>query len=128
MIYTVNKKRPINLDLSTFKYPPMAIASILHRISGLVLFLLLPLMLYFLHRSLGGAEAFANLQLTLASPYSKVLLWAFASALIYHLLAGIRHLLMDMDIGEHLEQARRSAVLVIALSVILIILLGVWIW
>ncbi|MDP1602141.1 MAG: succinate dehydrogenase, cytochrome b556 subunit [Legionella sp.] len=124
----MNKKRPINLDLSTLKYPAMAIASILHRISGLVLFLLLPLMLYFLHLSLGGADAFANLQVTLASPYSKLLLWAFVAALIYHVIAGIRHLLMDLGFGEHLEEGRRSAVFVIALSIILTLLLGVWIW
>lgn len=124
----MNKKRPVNLDLGTLKFPVMSIASILHRISGLVLFLLLPMMLYFLKLSLDSLQSFADLQIMLASPWLKVLLWAFATALIYHLLAGIRHLLMDIGIGEHLEQGRKSAVFVIGCSVILTILLGIWIW
>lgn len=124
----MNKKRPVNLDLGTLKFPVMSIASILHRISGLVLFLLLPMMLYFLKLSLDSLQSFADLQIMLANPWLKVLLWAFATALIYHLLAGIRHLLMDMGIGEHLEQGRKSATFVIGCSVILTILLGIWIW
>lgn len=128
MRYTVNKKRPVNLDLGTLKFPAMAIASILHRISGLVLFLLLPLLVYFLHLSLDGANSFDNLQVMLSYPINKLLLWGFLAALIYHLLAGMRHLLMDMGIGEHLESARRSAIGVIGSAIILTILLGIWLW
>lgn len=124
----MNQKRPVNLDLGTMKFPPMAIASILHRISGLVLFLLMPLMLYFLGMSLHSNESFIELQRMLASSYFKLLLWAFGAALIYHLLAGIRHLIMDLGYGDELNAGRRSAVFVIALAVILIIFLGIWIW
>lgn len=125
---TVNQKRPVNLDLGTMKFPAMAIASILHRISGLVLFLLLPLILYFLALSLNSAESFAKVHTLLESPYYKLLLWAFSAALIYHLLAGIRHLVMDMGFGEEVSAGRHSAVSVIALTVILTIFLGIWIW
>lgn len=124
----MNKKRPVNLDLGTLKFPAMAIASILHRISGMVLFLLLPLLLYFLYLSLDNEESYTNLQGILQSPYNKFLLWVFIAALIYHLLAGIRHLLMDVGIGEHLEEGRRSAIFVIGCSVVLTILAGIWIW
>lgn len=124
----MNKKRPVNLDLGTLKFPVMAIASILHRISGMVLFLLLPLMLYFLQLSLPSPQSFADLQVLLASPLIKILLWGFCSALIYHLLAGIRHLLMDLGLGEHLPAGRNSAAVMIGCSVILIIFLGLWIW
>ncbi|KTD46761.1 succinate dehydrogenase, cytochrome b556 subunit [Legionella rubrilucens] len=124
----MNKKRPVNLDLRTLKFPPMAIASILHRVSGMVLFLLLPIMMYFLDLSLRNAGTFNNLQATLAHPLCKLTLWAFLAAWTYHLLAGIRHMLMDLGWGEHLESGRRSAVLVIILSVIFSLLLGVWIW
>lgn len=124
----MNQKRPVNLDLATMKYPAMAIASILHRISGLVLFLLLPFMLYCLALSLRNIESFAHLQTLIANPYCKILLWAFSAALIYHLLAGIRHLLMDMGFGEHLERARHTAIAVIILAIILTIFLGIWIW
>ena len=124
----MNKKRPVNLDLGTLKFPAMAIASILHRISGLVLFLLLPLMLYFLKLSLDGAASYADLQGTLSNPFIKIVLWAFSAALIYHVLAGIRHLLMDCGVGEHLGESRKSAIFVIGCSVILTIFLGIWIW
>ena len=121
-------KRPVNLDLGSFKYPPMAIASILHRISGLVLFLLMPLMLYFLSMSLRSAESFDQLQLMLTRCSYKFMLWAFSTALIYHLLAGIRHMLMDIGIGEQLNVGRRSAIIVMILAFILTIFLGIWLW
>jgi succinate dehydrogenase / fumarate reductase cytochrome b subunit len=124
----VNKKRPINLDLMSMKFPPMAIASILHRISGIVLFLLLPLMLYLLQHSLHSAESFTKTHLLLAHPLYQLMLWAFGSALIYHVLAGIRHLVMDAGWGEHLPLGKYTALLVIVLSVILILVLGMWIW
>jgi succinate dehydrogenase / fumarate reductase cytochrome b subunit len=125
---TVNHQRPVNLDLSTLKFPPMAIASILHRISGMALFLLLPLMMFFLSRSLQSPESFAALQVQLTSPYCKGLLWAFSTALIYHILAGFRHMIMDIGFGEQLATARRSAIALIALAILLTLCLGVWIW
>ncbi len=64
----------------------------------------------------------------LGSPWSKLTLWAFSSALIYHILAGFRHMIMDAGFGEELVAARRSAVTLIGLGVVLTILLGVWIW
>lgn len=123
----MNQKRPMNLALGSMKYPPMAIASILHRISGLVLFLLMPIMLYFLSLSLGSQTTFEELQRRLLHPCHKALLWAFSTAFIYHIFAGIRHLLMDMGIGEHLETGRRSALVVIVLAIIAAIFLGIWI-
>ena len=124
----MNHKRPVNLNLATMKYPSMAIASILHRISGLVLFILMPVMLYFLSKSLVSAESYEQLQISLNRTCCKWLLWAFSSALIYHVLAGIRHMIMDFGLGEHLAAARRSANLVIILAIILAIFLGIWIW
>jgi succinate dehydrogenase / fumarate reductase, cytochrome b subunit len=124
----VNKKRPVNLDLGSLKYPPMAIVSILHRVSGVVLFLLLPVMLFILGQSLQSEVTFLHLKDVLAHPCYKVVMWGFGAALIYHVIAGIRHLMMDIGFGEHLNAGRRSAVLVIVLAVILAIFLGIWIW
>ncbi|WP_028388221.1 succinate dehydrogenase, cytochrome b556 subunit [Legionella fairfieldensis] len=124
----MNQKRPVNLDLGTMKFPAMAIASILHRISGLFLFLLLPFMLYLLSRSLNSPESFATLYLQLASPYYKFLVWIFSASLVYHLLAGIRHMVMDLGFGESLKAGRYSAIIVIFLAVVLTIFLGIWIW
>lgn len=124
----VNKKRPVNLDLGSLKYPPMAIASLLHRISGIALFLLLPVMLFILGKSLQSEEIFAQTQTMLTNPYYKLVLWAFSAAMVYHILAGIRHIVMDIGFGEHLEASRLTAILVIVLAAILTIILGIWIW
>lgn len=124
----MNKKRPINLDLSSLSFPPMAIASILHRISGILLFILLPIMLFILGQSLQSEESFAQIKIMLTNPFYKLVVWAFGASLIYHVLAGIRHILMDMGFGEHLAAGRRTAVLVIVLAVISTIFLGIWIW
>lgn len=125
---TVNHQRPVNLDLASLKFPPMAIASILHRISGLVLLLLLPFMLYFLNVSLQSPASFQHLKTLLTIPCYKLILLAFSAAWIYHLLAGFRHMFMDIGFGEHLQTARRSAIAVIVLATLLSIFMGVWIW
>lgn len=126
--FIVNKNRPINLDLTSMKFPPMAIASVLHRISGVVLFLLLPLMIWFLSLSLQSETSFAELKEMLTYPGYKLVLWAFSAAMVYHILAGIRHMIMDLGLGEHLIAGRRTAILVIVLAVISTIFLGIWIW
>jgi succinate dehydrogenase / fumarate reductase cytochrome b subunit len=124
----MTKKRPVNLDLRTIKFPLPAIASILHRISGFILFFFIPLFLWALSKSLGSAQGFDDVSHFLGNPILKFIVWAFLAALIYHLLAGIRHLFMDIGIGENLAGARRGVFLVFGLSVILIVLLGWWLW
>jgi len=124
----VNQKRPVNLDLTTMKFPAMAIASILHRLSGIALFLLMPFVLCVFSLSLKDEVSFFKAQQYLANPYAKLLFWLFAASLIYHLLAGIRHLIMDLGFGEEVKTSRLTAILVIGLSVILAIFLGIWIW
>lgn len=124
----MNKKRPVNLDLGSLKFPPMAIVSILHRISGVILFVFLPVLIFLLGISLRSEESFAQMKIMLTQPFYQLVLWAFSAALIFHLLAGFRHVLMDMGFGEHLCAGRRSAILVIALAVISTIILGIWIW
>ena len=86
--------------------------------------ILLGLMAY----SLKSAADFASVQNCLASVPMKLLLWAVLAAVIYHLVAGIKHLIMDMGIGETLEGGKRGAMLVVVFSVIGILLVGVWIW
>jgi succinate dehydrogenase / fumarate reductase cytochrome b subunit len=123
----LNKKRPVNLDLTTIKFPPAAISSILHRVSGVLVFLFIPLLLWLLHLSL-DRQGFSDIQTVLASPFTKLLLWITLSGLLYHLIAGIRHLLMDMHIADGKESGNQSARIVIILSLILIVLMGGWLW
>lgn len=124
----MNQKRPVNLDLTTLHFPIMAITSILHRISGIGIFLLLPYMMYFLHQSLGSPETFLDLQYVLQHPINKLILWLFSSALAYHAMAGIRHMIGDLGYGETVLVAKKTAYVLLGLTVITTIALGVWIW
>lgn len=106
----------------------MAILSILHRLSGVLLAGLIPLILFVLSVSLHSEASFKNLQAYLASPICKFFVWGALSALIYHLLAGIRHMIMDMGYGEDVATARKSSWFLFALAAIVIAALGAWIW
>lgn len=120
--------RPVNLNLFTIKFPVPAIVSILHRLSGLLLVLAIPLLVWMLQQSLASTATFTQLQQCLTTPFGKITVWILLSALIYHLFAGTRHLLLDMGIGESLQGGRCIAWTTISLSVIAIILLGYWLW
>ena len=123
----MNDKRPVNLDLSTIKFPVTAIASITHRVTGVAIFLALPILLWMLDRSLASPESFADLKELMTSPLVKLVVWAILAVLLYHLVAGIRHLVMDAGVGESLKGGRRGAKLVFIISVVLILLVGGWI-
>lgn len=120
--------RPVNLDLTKFHFPLPAITSILHRITGVVLFAGTAVLLWLLAESLSSETGFERVQQWLSAPLFKVVLWGILSGLLYHLIAGIRHLLMDAGIGETLQGGRTGALLVVILSVISIVLAGVWVW
>ncbi|WP_177412174.1 succinate dehydrogenase, cytochrome b556 subunit [Pseudomonas cavernae] len=124
----VNSQRPVNLDLRTIKLPVTAYTSILHRISGVILFLGIAVLLFALDKSLASEEGFEQVKACLASPLAKLVIWGLLSALLYHLVAGIRHLIMDMGIGETLEGGKLGSQIVLAVSAVLIVLAGVWVW
>ena len=125
---TVKKQRPKNLNLFTIRQPLPAIVSILHRISGIFLFLLLPVLLWWLYLSLASPQSFNDLRQTLSTPWIKFILWFYLSAFFYHMAAGIRHLLVDISIGDSLKAGRLLAVLTLLIAALLIILTGVWLW
>ncbi|EDX90749.1 succinate dehydrogenase, cytochrome b556 subunit [Alcanivorax sp. DG881] len=89
----------------------------------------LPILLWMLDRSLASPESFADLkELMMTSLLVKLVVWGILSVLLYHLVAGIRHLIMDTGVGESLEGGRRGAKLAFIISAVLILLVGVWIW
>lgn len=120
--------RPKNLNLFAIKWPLAAITSITHRISGIFIFIGVALLLYFLELSLESVEGFGRVVELLGSPLVKLLLWAVVAGLLYHLIAGIKHLLMDFGIGETKEGSLRGAQLTILFSALAIAASGVWIW
>jgi len=124
----VNNKRPVNLDLTQFSFPLPALTSIVHRITGVGLFVGVAILMYALELSLSSEEGFNSVKECLDGVLAKLVIWALVSALLYHLVAGIKHLLMDFGIGETLEGGVLGAKATIAVSVVLIVLAGVWIW
>ena len=125
---TIKPDRPVNLDLTTFRFPPAAIASILHRISGVILFLFIPFSLWILQQSLASPEDFDTVREYFAIFWIKLLIWAVFSGFFYHLIAGIRHLLMDSGVGEEKSSGQLSGKIVIGVGLVLSILIGVWLW
>ncbi len=128
MVPTVKDNRPVNLDIGTMRLPITAWASISHRASGVFLFAGMAVLIWALDASLSGPEGFASVQDALASPLAKLVVWAIVAGLIYHSLAGLKHLVADFGVGETMEGGILGARIVIALSVVLILLAGVWIW
>ncbi|MCE3237772.1 MAG: sdhC [Gammaproteobacteria bacterium] len=124
----MRKKRPINLNLLTIRFPLPAIVSILHRISGVFLFLLIPFMLWGLHLSLASPQDFDDLHSFLSSLPMKFMIWVSLSAFTYHFMAGIRHLFMDIHLGEELKSGRFSAKLTLIFSIVIIFFIGIWLW
>jgi succinate dehydrogenase / fumarate reductase cytochrome b subunit len=125
---TMDKLQFKNFNLFTFQYPLTAITSILHRLSGIFVFLFVPFILWLFDVSVGTVEGFEHIQLLLTNVAMKFIIWLILVALGYHLLAGIRHLLMDVGVGEDLRSGRLSAKITIGITIIWTILIGMWLW
>jgi len=109
-----NKKRPKNLDLLHIRLPIGGVVSILHRVSGVLLVLGLPLAFLLLQQSLRSPEDYAQVVARLSSQPARALLLLTTILLVHHFLAGLRHLLLDLDVGISRGGSRISAWLVLA--------------
>jgi succinate dehydrogenase / fumarate reductase cytochrome b subunit len=124
----VKDTRPVNLDLTTFKWPLAAITSGLHRASGIFIFAGVAFLLYLLDLSLQSEAGFTRVLAVLDLFLVKLLAWAVLAGLLYHLIAGVKHLIMDLGYGESKRGATLGAGLVLLLSAVAIIVAGIWIW
>ena len=123
------KQRPVYLDLPRIRLPLPGIISILHRLSGALLFFAgIPLLLYGVAGSLASPEAYAEMKAAFAHPFAKLALIGMIWAYLHHFCAGIRYLLLDIHRGIELEPARRSSAVVLVLSLALTLILGVRLW
>lgn len=120
--------RPVNLNLLVFRWPLTAITSILHRISGVFIFFGTAVLLYLLDMSLTSEAGFDEAVGLLSGNAAKFIVWAIVSGILYHLIAGIKHLIMDLGIGETIQGGKTGSVLVLVVSTIAIALTGFWIW
>lgn len=124
----MHRERPVNLALTKFSFPLAAIASITHRITGVVLFGGMAVLLYLLDLSTRSPDGFAEARALLDLPLAKLVLLAILAALIFHIVAGVKHLIMDFHIGDTLAGGRLGAQLSFGVSIVLIALAGAWIW
>lgn len=124
----MNKKRPKHLALHLIKLPLPGFVSILHRISGLLLFLSLPLLLLMLQYSLNSIESYTRLQAVFAQLPVKLLLLGLLWAFLHHFCAGLRYLAIDVHWLKSLAQARSSSRAVMVVSLVLTVFLGVRLW
>jgi succinate dehydrogenase cytochrome b subunit len=125
---TVTDKRPVNLDLGSIEYPLPAIASILHRISGGFLVIGVGVLLWMLDASLASEAGFNEIKQISDSVICKLVVWIVLAGLIYHTVAGVKHLIMDLGYGESLEGGMIAAKSAVGVSVVLIVMVGAWIW
>ncbi|TMO44470.1 succinate dehydrogenase, cytochrome b556 subunit [Pseudoalteromonas sp. S4389] len=125
---TVKKQRPVNLDLTTISMPATAKASILHRVTGVALFFALTFVIWAWSESLSSPEGFEFVKGLFSGFIAKFIAWGTISVLAYHLIGGVRHIIMDMGHWEELESGNFSAKVAMALGVVAAILAGVWIW
>ena len=124
----MKKERPKHLDLRVIKQPLPAIASILHRVSGAGLFLMLPFLIYLFELSLDSSLGFNIFKAFVAYPLVKLILIGLLWAFLHHFCMGIRILLLDLNIGTDLKKERASAKIVLVVSLALTVILGAKLW
>ena len=123
------KKRPKHLDLTKIRLPLPGIVSILHRVSGLALFLVgIPFLLWVLNCSLASQQGFDGWRESFNRPLVKIILIGFLWAYLHHFFAGLRFLGLDIHKGISLPAARATSKLVLVVSLALTLFLGVWLW
>ena len=125
----VNKNRPVNLDIATFRLPITAYVSILHRVSGVANVFISLALIWLLSQSLASEDSYEYVIELTNLTFVKVLLFLILANLIYHSCAGIRHLIMDMGVGEDsFNSGKISAFVMIAVAMILLTLSFFWLF
>ena len=124
----LSSERPVNLDLTTFRFPITAIASILHRVAGVILFFGSFILMALLGMSLENEAGFTDTLALLENGFVSFIVWGVLAALAYHFVAGVKHLFMDMGYGETLESGRLFAKVSIAVASLLMVSAAVWVW
>ena len=125
---SIVKARPMHLNLFVMKFPITAISSIGHRISGIWIFICLPFLLLMLQESLANLESFSNISNKFNNIYYKLFLLSFLIASIYHAIAGIRHIIMDLGFMESKNESKVTSWIVIISSIIIFLFLGFYLW
>lgn len=123
-------KRPVYLSVNPLKFtfPIAALASIVHRITGALLFIAVAYLLYLLQLALQSPAGFAEVRALLDTPLHQLGMFATLGALAYHFVLGVKHLLLDFHLLDSLEGSRYATLVSLVLFAVLLILIAVWIW
>ncbi len=124
----MKKQRPVNLQLNTISFPPTAIASILHRISGVGMFIAMVFIIWAWATALQSSESFDLVREVMNGVIGKIITIGTASLLIYHIVVGIRHVIMDMGHWEEIDSGNSSAIASFVIWIVLTIAVGVSVW
>tara|TARA_B100000674_G_scaffold366354_1_gene308982 strand:+ start:182 stop:559 length:378 start_codon:yes stop_codon:yes gene_type:complete len=124
----LSRNRPVNLDIGTMRLPITAYVSILHRVSGVAMFFGLSVLLWCLDKSLESPKGFFLVKNIFDHLIAQVLIWGVLSALSYHMVMGIRHLVMDAGYGETYEAGRVSAAISATIVGCIVGFLAFWIF
>ncbi len=120
---TSASRRPVHLNLLKIRLPIGGIMSIIHRATGVFMFLAVPYLIYLLDLSLSGPEGYAEAAAAVHRVPGMIFVFLLMWSLIHHLLAGIRYLLIDVDLGVEKTIARQTALAVVIAGPILGLLL-----
>ena len=122
--------RPVNLPLPRLAaaMPVTAVASILHRITGIVLFAGTLFLCYLLDLALTDEAGFAEAAAIIDAPLGALAAWAILTSLAYHVVAGVKHLLLDFHIGDSLQAGRIGSWLTLILAALAAVGLAIWLW
>ena len=121
-----NAARPLSPHLSVYKFKYTFITSFANRLSGVALTVALIPLVYWLVSAGSGRDAYDRATGVLSNPIVKIIIALFALSMVYHLIAGIRHLVWDTGRGLERAQSKRSAAIIIIVSLVLFVLLVAW--
>jgi succinate dehydrogenase / fumarate reductase, cytochrome b subunit len=120
--------RPVYLSLTQFRWPLAAIASITHRVTGVVLFVAPGYLLWLLGMAVASPEGFDQAAAVMTQPLAKLVMLALLAVLAFHIFAGFKHLIMDFHHWDTLEAGYRASIGVFVLTAVATVLAGVWLW
>ena len=124
-----NDSRPVNLDLSKFSFPITAIASILHRITAVIIWVGLGIGLYALCGATDSPEGFLNIQQALSSNFiAQFVAWGLLTAFGYYCAATLKHIIQELGFFEDFASGKVISWAAICIGIILAIASGVYVW
>lgn len=112
----------MHLNLFLIDFPITAVTSIIHRITGVILFCFLPFFLYFFYLSLESNSSFVIAKSLLSKYYIKFFLYVFLFSFVYHFITGLKHIIMDMGFFEEKKSSRYFTIASLIVILVLIFL------